>query len=127
MGRFARTFPIAGPRAALCQGWLQYLEGKPDRARRTWEAGLLAARRLGMPYEAAKLHLEIGERFQDPNHLREALEQFEQTKASYDADSTRSSLSNLSRTRAYPNCIRNGHNESDLSAASHESTRTCRT
>ncbi|HLV37162.1 MAG TPA: AAA family ATPase, partial [Spirillospora sp.] len=98
MGRFARTFPIAGPRAALCQGWLQYLEGKPDRARRTWEAGLLAARRLGMPYEAAKLHLEIGERFQDPNHLREALEQFEQTKASYDADRTRSSLSNLSRT-----------------------------
>ena len=57
---FARVFPIGEPRAQLWTGRLQYLSGRPDRAQRAWRASLSAAQRLGMPFEVALAHFELG-------------------------------------------------------------------
>jgi adenylate cyclase len=58
--RFARTYPIAKPRAWLWQGLYDWLDGKPGRARRAWQKSLAAAQKLAMPYDEALAHYEIG-------------------------------------------------------------------
>jgi class 3 adenylate cyclase/tetratricopeptide (TPR) repeat protein len=57
---FARVFPIGEPRARLWSGRLHHLSGRPERAQRAWRASLSAAQRLGMPFEAALAHIELG-------------------------------------------------------------------
>ncbi len=92
MGRFARTFPMAQPRAALCLGLLELLEGKADKAYQKWQAGLDAARSLKMPYDEALLHLEIGRNLpQHSAHLQQARAIFQQLGAAYDANRATSS------------------------------------
>jgi class 3 adenylate cyclase/tetratricopeptide (TPR) repeat protein len=59
---FARVFPIGQPRAQLWSGRLHHLSGRPRRARAAWRASLAAAQRLGMPFEAARAHFELGRR-----------------------------------------------------------------
>jgi class 3 adenylate cyclase len=58
--RFARVFPIGKARARLYQGRLAQLSGQAERARAAWRASLAAAERLGMPFEAALAHSELG-------------------------------------------------------------------
>lgn len=87
--RFAKVFPIGKARAALCQGWLEHLQGKPDKAKQTWERALAATSNTGMPYEKALLHLEIGRSINNMEHLHKALAIFDQIGASYYADRTR--------------------------------------
>ena len=89
VARFARVFPIGKSRAALCKGWLEYLQGKPEKARQSWERALSAGSGMGMPYEEALLHFEIGRHSQQTEHLRRALAIFEQLGANYYADRTR--------------------------------------
>jgi eukaryotic-like serine/threonine-protein kinase len=57
---FARVFRIGKPRARLWQGRLAQLRGRASRAQAAWRASLAAAERLGMPFEAALAHLELG-------------------------------------------------------------------
>jgi class 3 adenylate cyclase/tetratricopeptide (TPR) repeat protein len=57
---FARIFPIGKPRARLWQGRLVHLSGRTQRAQAAWRASLAAADRLGMPFEAALAHAELG-------------------------------------------------------------------
>jgi tetratricopeptide (TPR) repeat protein len=57
---FARIFPIGKPRARLWQGRLARLSGRAERAQAAWRASLAAAERLGMPFEAALAHTELG-------------------------------------------------------------------
>ncbi|HUF37315.1 MAG TPA: AAA family ATPase [Anaerolineales bacterium] len=61
LGRYARTFPIGKPAHALYSGLMQYLSGKPLRARKTWLGALEKWEDL-MPYEAGRLHLELARR-----------------------------------------------------------------
>ena len=58
--RFARVFPIGKARARLYQGRLAQLSGQAERARAAWRASLAAAQRLGMPFEAALAHSQLG-------------------------------------------------------------------
>ena len=58
--RFARVFRIGRPRARLWQGRLAQLSGRPGRAQAAWRASLAAAERLGMRFEAALAHAELG-------------------------------------------------------------------
>ena len=95
VARFAKVFPIGKARAVQCQGWLEHLQGKSDKARQTWERAVPAAHTMGMPYEEALLHYEIGRHAggaQRIEHLRRALALFDQLDASYDADRTRALL-----------------------------------
>jgi tetratricopeptide (TPR) repeat protein/tRNA A-37 threonylcarbamoyl transferase component Bud32 len=92
MTRFARIFPIGKARAALCQGWLEYLQGKKEKAQQTWERAIAVAIGMGMPYEEALLHFELGRKSQQAEHLRRALALFEQLEASYYVEHTRALL-----------------------------------
>jgi len=58
--RYARTFPMARPRALICLGWSRWLDGRPAAARRAWARAVREAERLRMPYELARAHHELG-------------------------------------------------------------------
>ena len=59
---YARTFPMARPRARLCRGAWQELEGRRRPALRSWARALVAAERLAMPWELAWARHELGRR-----------------------------------------------------------------
>jgi hypothetical protein len=59
---FAWLFPNALARAWLCRGRAHWNAGKRARARVAWRVGLEFAQQLGMPFEEATLHHEIGRR-----------------------------------------------------------------
>ncbi|CAK0739562.1 putative Adenylate/guanylate cyclase domain-containing protein [Gammaproteobacteria bacterium] len=56
LAAFARRFPIATPRAWLWEGRRLQLAERSYAARRALETGLVAARKLTMPYEEALAH-----------------------------------------------------------------------
>jgi predicted ATPase/DNA-binding SARP family transcriptional activator len=58
--RYGRVFPMARPRARLCLGAWQELEGRRPQAVRSWAGAVDAAERLAMPWEAARARLELG-------------------------------------------------------------------
>ncbi|MCG6927941.1 MAG: AAA family ATPase [Acidobacteria bacterium] len=58
--RFARVFPIGAPREARLRGLSHWLDGRRGRARRAWDEALTAAQRLGMPWDEARVRLDIG-------------------------------------------------------------------
>ncbi|MGW3807415.1 ATP-binding protein [Micromonospora sp. NPDC005113] len=58
--RYARTFPMARPRALICLGWHRWLDGRAGAARRAWVRAVREAERRGMPYELARAHHELG-------------------------------------------------------------------
>jgi class 3 adenylate cyclase/tetratricopeptide (TPR) repeat protein len=62
LGAFARVFPIGRPRFLLYKGLLDWADGHPARARRSWESALAAAGQLDMPYEQALALRELGRR-----------------------------------------------------------------
>jgi predicted ATPase/class 3 adenylate cyclase len=58
--RYARSFPMARPRALTCQGWCQWLEGRHRIALRAWAQAVQESQRLAMPWELARAHYELG-------------------------------------------------------------------
>jgi hypothetical protein len=85
--RYARYFPIARPRALVNGGLESWLDGDTRAARRSWRAGLKAAHRLEMPYEAARAHYEIGRHLPATDPVRRVhLEQASQLFASLGAE-----------------------------------------
>ncbi|MET8089945.1 BTAD domain-containing putative transcriptional regulator [Micromonospora sp. NPDC005220] len=58
--RYARTFPMARPRALICLGWYRWLDGRAEPARRAWVQAAREAERRHMPYELARAHDELG-------------------------------------------------------------------
>ena len=57
---YAAIFPIGKPFALLWRGLHHHVSGKPEKARDVWLRCVAEAYRLGMPYEEARAHLEIG-------------------------------------------------------------------
>jgi len=68
--RCARVFPVARPTAALHDGQLACLGGKPDRAVQIWRRGLAIADRLEMRYDAARLHAALADTKRLPDAAR---------------------------------------------------------
>ncbi|WP_433288003.1 ATP-binding protein [Micromonospora sp. CA-244673] len=58
--RYARTVPMARPRALICAGWYSWLDGRAGAARQAWVRAVGEAARLQMPYELARSHYELG-------------------------------------------------------------------
>ncbi len=89
LAEYARVFPFARPRAALCSGTLAWLAGKREKARRLWSRGLEAATALKMPYEEARLVHVLARHLppSDPERARKlslAAEGFERLHAGHD-------------------------------------------
>lgn len=57
--RYARLFPVAGPRLKLLEGWAAQRRGQLALARRLWDAGLSAAGAGALPYDAGCLHWSL--------------------------------------------------------------------
>jgi predicted ATPase len=60
LDRYGRAFPMARPRARLCLGSWQELDGRRRPAVRSWTGAVRAAERLAMPWELARGRLELG-------------------------------------------------------------------
>jgi hypothetical protein len=60
LDRYSRAFPMARPRARLCLGSWQELEGRRRQAVRSWSGAVQAAERLAMPWELASGQGELG-------------------------------------------------------------------
>jgi hypothetical protein len=58
--RYARSFPMARPRALVCLGWSHWLQGRHGAARRAWTRAIAEAERLAMPWELAHAHHQLG-------------------------------------------------------------------
>jgi predicted ATPase len=58
--RYARTFPMARPRALACLGWSHWLHGRHGAAHRAWTRAIREAERLAMPWELAHAHHQLG-------------------------------------------------------------------
>jgi tetratricopeptide (TPR) repeat protein len=57
---YARTFPMARPRALVCSGRAAWLDDRTRAARRAWSQAVQEAWQLRMPYELARAHDELG-------------------------------------------------------------------
>jgi len=92
---YARVFPIGRPYAWLCQGRYEWLAGRAARAQKAWQKSLLAAVRLGMPYEQGLAHYEIGRHAAGPgrySHLVRACEILGRLGAAYDRERAEAAL-----------------------------------
>jgi tetratricopeptide (TPR) repeat protein len=56
LARFARSYPVAEPRARLISGQIDALAGNHPSAVKHWERGLRAAEANGMRHDLARLH-----------------------------------------------------------------------
>ena len=72
METFAGVFPFGLGRAHLLRGRLEAMQGRPDKAMRAWQRGVLAAKAHGMCLDEALCHLEIGARLRDDQPDRAA-------------------------------------------------------
>ncbi len=57
---FRNIFPIGQPYLALYTGRWHWNQGKPQKAVKTWQAGLEAAHKYGLLYEEGLLHVRLG-------------------------------------------------------------------
>jgi class 3 adenylate cyclase/tetratricopeptide (TPR) repeat protein len=87
--RYAAQFPIGLPRLHRYAGLLHWHEGKRTNAIRDWTESLAAAARLGMRYDEALAHFELGRHSsksapEREEHLRQARTMLEACSAHYD-------------------------------------------
>ena len=59
LSRFAKSYPVGVPRAALLRGQLSALNGDLKRAVRQWEKGVRAAKHCNMNHDLARLHCAL--------------------------------------------------------------------
>ena len=57
---YSRIFPIGRPQTNLHRANFEWLSGRPHSARKLWQQGLTAARRLQMPLVEGLLQFELG-------------------------------------------------------------------
>jgi tetratricopeptide (TPR) repeat protein len=71
--RYARIFPLGRPDALRVAGIVDWLDGRRDRARRSWQEAIEAAGRLRLPGEEGRARYELGRRLGrgDPEGARQ--------------------------------------------------------
>jgi class 3 adenylate cyclase/tetratricopeptide (TPR) repeat protein len=67
-----KGYPVCLPEATRLQGVYDWLTGKQSSAQQRWQRSLVLAEEMGMRYDLAMTHLEMGRRFKDLEHLRQA-------------------------------------------------------
>jgi len=93
--RYAKSFPIAQPRAYLWLGHHAWLSGKHKAARQAWEKSLAFAVAMEMPYECGLAHYAIArylateDNDTQQRHATQALEIFTTLGTHYEAERVR--------------------------------------
>jgi serine/threonine protein kinase/tetratricopeptide (TPR) repeat protein len=91
--KFAGLYAAARPRALIYEGMLHHHDGAAKRALRAWEKALLLARRLDIPGDEGRAHLELGRRLPPtlvfaglagPAHVARGLELLRAADAAWD-------------------------------------------
>jgi eukaryotic-like serine/threonine-protein kinase len=98
--QFARTYPLGQPWAWLYQGLYEWLAGKPGQAYKAWSQSLAAAERLGMPYQQARAHYEIGRHTPSDQKARDGLSRQEHLQRAYDIFDNLGTAYDLARVEA---------------------------
>lgn len=80
------------PEAERLQGVYDWLKGRQASAQKHWQRSLDVAGEMGMRYEVAMTHLEIGRRLDDRQHLKDAETIFAEIGADFDLGETRKFL-----------------------------------
>jgi hypothetical protein len=65
----ARAYRLNLPQALRLRGTYEWLQKRREPAMAWWGRSLAAAEQIGIPYERAQAHLEIGRRTKDEEHL----------------------------------------------------------
>jgi tetratricopeptide (TPR) repeat protein len=80
------------PEALRLIGTYYWLKGRPRAAMRLWKQSISLAETLGVPFDIAETHLEIGRRLSDPTHLKQAESIFSEIGAEWGLSMARESL-----------------------------------
>jgi predicted ATPase/class 3 adenylate cyclase len=91
---YARLVPSGKSIIWLYQGLYDWLDGRPRKSQATWQEALILADTLGMPYDQARVHYQIGRHLGEGEttkegwgrreHLNRAAELFARFGAKYD-------------------------------------------
>jgi tetratricopeptide (TPR) repeat protein len=90
--RSAKGYPVCLPEATRLQGIYDWLTGKQTSAQKQWQRSLDLAEEMGMRYDLAMTHLEMGRRLNDREHLEKAEAIFAEIGAEFDLAETRKLL-----------------------------------
>lgn len=91
----ARRTPETLPAAMMFKGRYEWLSGKPDAAQRWWVDALVQAEESGTRYSEGLIHLEIGSRLGDREHLQQAEFILNSIGAQLDLATAREAMANL--------------------------------
>jgi class 3 adenylate cyclase/tetratricopeptide (TPR) repeat protein len=91
----ARRTRMVLPDAQMFQGRYEWLHGRPKEAQEWWERALAQAEATGLRYQEGVVHLEIGRRLDDRDHLRKAESILGEIGAEFDLAKAREALANL--------------------------------
>jgi tetratricopeptide (TPR) repeat protein len=83
------------PEAMMLKGRYEWLRGKPLAAEEWWRRALTEAEALGTRGHEGAIHLEIGRRLDDRDHLRKAESILGEIGAEFDLAAAREALANL--------------------------------
>ncbi len=95
MVKFTRNNRTTLPDALLLQGRYEWLRGKPIAAEKWWGKALDESRHLKDPYMEGMVHLEIGRRTGNHEHLQQAESILGEIGAVFDLAQAREALANL--------------------------------
>jgi len=90
--KWTKGYRVALPEALRLQGVYDWLTGKQASAQKHWQRSLALAEEMGMRYDLATTHLEMGKRLNDHNHLTQAETIFADIGAEFDLAETRKLL-----------------------------------
>ena len=77
------------------QGVYDWLAGRQASAQKHWQRSIALAEQLGMRYDLAMTHLEMGHRLNDRAHLQKAEAIFAEIGAEWDLEQARKYLQPL--------------------------------
>ena len=83
------------PEAMRLQGTCEWLRGRHQAAERWWWQGLSFAERNGSGYDEAMIHLEMGRRLSEREHLKRAEALFVEMGSERNLERTREVLQEL--------------------------------
>ena len=97
--KVTKGHPVCLPETTRLQGTYDWLTGREASAQKQWQRSLALAEEMGMRYDLAMTHLEMGRRLNDHEHLQKAEAILAEIGAEWDLEQTRSLLQPLAERK----------------------------